>query len=62
MNPQMPAITTGSRTELPSWKHCNAVRRCHLPRDWAVRLPAGLSRSLSEPANVHPNLKRKEHG
>ncbi len=62
MNPQMPAITTGLRTELPSWKHCNAVRRCHLPRDLAVRLPAGLWRSLSDPVNVHPNLKRKEHG
>lgn len=41
------------------------LQRCTpLPftEDWAVPLPAGLWRSLSEPANVHPNLKRNEHG
>ena len=47
------------RTGLPSWRHCNAVRRCHLPRVWAVPLPAGLSRSRFRTRKRPPKPEEK---
>ena len=57
-SPKRP-IMTGWRTGLPSWRHCNAVRRCHLRMGWGAPLPATPSPSSSVPPIPHA---RRKHG